>query len=225
VHILVTSRRPLPVVLAQHWEVEPLAYDPAPDQSGWPAAVELFLERAEASCPTLDLSGTMSSVANLCRRLDGLPLALELAATRIRSVPIETMLTEQSISRVLGDADFSGLPHQGNLLDSVRWSYDLLTEGERAVLHQLTRFSGRFTFQEARKCMEDVGVPMADMLAALVDSSLVRVARGANYRYRLPTVVREFIDGTELPRRGREAAMIAGTTKHIAKPEGGRAAS
>lgn len=195
VYIIVTSRRPLPLTLAQHWEVKPLAYDdPAMGQPGLPAAVELFLQRAEASCPTLDLSGNMSSVANLCRRLDGLPFALELAATRVRSVPIGTMLTEDSISRVLGVADFNGLPHQGSLFDSVRWSYDLLTEEERAVLHQLTRFPGHFMFEEAQKSITDVGVPTADMLAALVDSSLVQVVRRANYWYRLPNLVREFLD-------------------------------
>lgn len=192
-HIIVTSRRPLPLTLAQHWEVRPLAYDPAMGEPGFPAAVELFLQRAEASCPTLDLSGNMSSVANLCRRLDGLPFALELAATRVRSVPIETLLTEDSISRVLGAADFNGLPHQGSLFDSARWSYDLLTEEERAVLHQLTRFSGHFTFEEAQKSITHVGVPTADMLAALVDSSLVQVVRRANYWYRLPNLVREFL--------------------------------
>lgn len=205
VHILVTSRRPLPVTIAQHWEVKPLACDSLLGQSGSPTAVELFLQGVEASCPTLDLSGNMSSVANLCRRLDGLPFALELAAARIRSVPIGTMLTEEPISRVLG-TDFNGLPHQGSLFDSVRWSYDLLTEGECAVLHQLTRFSGHFTFQEAQQSVADAGVSMADMLAALVDSSLVQVARGANYRYRLANVVREFLDGTELSRSG--AALL-----------------
>jgi predicted ATPase len=133
----------------------------------------------------------MSSVASLCRRLDGLPFALELAAARIRSVPIGTMLTEEPVSRVLGDADFPGLPHQGSLDGSVRWSYDLLADAERAALHELTRFCGSFTFSEAGQC--------AGMLASLVDSSLVQVARGANYRYRLANIVREFLDRTGQP--------------------------
>jgi predicted ATPase len=197
VHMLVTSRRPLPVTVAQHWEVRPLAFDRSLGQSGSPAAVELFLQRAEASCPTLDLSRDLSTVASLCRRLDGLPFALELAAARIRSVPIGMMLTGEPVSRVLGGADFDGLPHQGSLFDSIRWSYDLLTGQERAVLHQLTRFCGHFTFQEAQECMGDTRVPGADMLAALVDSSLLQVARGANYRYRLANAVREFLDSTE----------------------------
>ena len=197
VRILVTSRRPLPVTVAQHWEVKPLPFDRSLGQAGSSAAVELFLRRAQASCPTLDLSRDLSSVASLCRRLDGLPLALELAAARIRSVPIGTMLTEEPVSRVLGGADLDGLPHQGNLFDSIRWSYDLLTEEERAVLHQLTRFCGYFTFQEAHTCVGDRGVPMADILAALVDSSLLQVVRGANYRYVLANVVREFLGSTE----------------------------
>jgi predicted ATPase len=202
VHILVTSRRPMPVTVAQHWEVRPLACGSSPDQAGSPTAVELFLQRAEASCPTLDLSGSMSAVASLCGRLDGLPFALELAATRIRSVPIGTMLTEASISRVLGGADFNGLPHQGSLSESVRWSYELLADDERAALHQLMRFCGHFTFAEAQQSMAPAGVAMPDMLAALVDSSLVQVVRGANYRYRLTNVVREFIGGTEVYRSG-----------------------
>jgi predicted ATPase len=192
-HVVATSRRPLPVTFAQHWEVRPLACDATLGQPGPAPAVELFLQRVEASCPTLDLSGSMSAVASLCRRLDGLPLALELAATRIRSVPLGTMLAEEPISRVLGGGDLDGLPHQGSLSDSIRWSYNLLTDGERAAARQLARLPGQFTFQEARAAMADVGVPIGDMLAALVDSSLVQVARGASYRYRLSNLVREFL--------------------------------
>lgn len=199
VHVLLTSRRPLPVTFAQHWEVKPLACDTPFGQPGPPPAIELFLQRVEASCPTLDLGGSMRAVASLCSRLDGLPRALELAATRIRSVPLGTMLAEGPISRVLGGADFNGLPHQGSLLESVRWSYDLLTDPERAVLRQLKRFPGQFTFQEAQAATADVGVPIGDTLAALVDSSLMQVARGANYRYRLSNLVREFLDEAGLP--------------------------
>jgi predicted ATPase len=197
-HVLLTSRRPLPVTFAQHWEVEPLACDPSLDQPGPSPAIELFLQRVDASCPTLDLSGGMHAVARLCHRLDGLPRALELAAARIRSVPLETMLAEESISRFLGGMDLNGLPHQGSLHESVRWSYDLLTDSERAVLRRLARFSGHFTFQEARAATADVGVPIGDTLAALVDSSLMKVTRGVNYRYRLSNLVREYLDGAGL---------------------------
>ncbi len=197
VHVLVTSRRPLPVALARHWEVRPLAADRVPGQPGMlPPAVQLFLQRAEASCPTLDLSGETEAVARLCRRLDGLPFALELAAARIRSVPIATMLAAEPACRVLGGADFAGLPHQATLSGSIRWSYDLLTGQERDVLRQLTRFCGDFTFQDAHGCTAGGAVPMADILAALVDSSLLQVTRGTTYRYRLANTTRDYLDTT-----------------------------
>jgi predicted ATPase len=194
VHVLVTSRRPLPVTLARHWEVRPLACGPLLGQPGVLApAVELFLQRAEASCPTLDLSGQTEPVTRLCQRLDGLPFALELAAARIRSVPIATMLAGGPACRVLGGADCGGLPHQGSLSDSIRWSYDLLTGDERALLHQLTQFRDDFTFQDAHVGTV-ASIPMADLLAALVDSSLLQVIRGATYQYRLPSTIREYLD-------------------------------
>lgn len=194
VHVLVTSRRPLPAMFAHHWEVKPLPHDFPPGQSGSvPAAIELFLQRAQASCPTLDLHSDLGSLAQLCRRLDGLPLALELAATRIRAVPMKAMLREESIPRILGQVDFDGLPHQSNLLDSVRWSYDLLTDGQREVLYHLARFPSHFTLQEAQESLGGPTVAIADVLAALVDSSLVQVRRDMDYQYRLTNIVRESI--------------------------------
>lgn len=207
-HVLLTSRRPLPVTFAQHWEVKPLASDPSLGQPGPPPAVELFLARVEASCPMLDLSGSMRAVASLCSRLDGLPRALELAAARIRSVPLGMMLADEPISRVLGGTDLNGLPHQESLLESVHWSYELLTDPERAVLRQLARFSECFTFQEARAATTDIGVPIGDTLAALVDSSLMQVTRGVNYRYRLSNLVREFLDAAGLCRPDRVTRPI-----------------
>jgi predicted ATPase len=193
VHVLVTSRRPMPAALARHWEVRPLAVTRGAGVPGPGPAVELFLARAEASCPTLDLRREIEAVTRLCRRLDGLPFALELAAARVRSVPIGTLLAEPAW-RVLGSAEPGGLAHQASLAASIGWSYDLLTGPEQAVLHELARFGREFTFQDARALAAAGDVPVADILAALVDSSLLQVTRGSTYRYRLANTTREYLD-------------------------------
>ena len=194
--VVVTSRRPLPCAAAAHWEVKPLPYYLADAPTGTlPAAVELFLRRAEASCPTLDLSDRLAEVSQLCARLDGIPYALELAAARIRSVSLEAMLRTQPIARLLDSASVDGLPHQRNLASSVRWSYDLLTDHQRGVLHQLGQFAGRFTLEEAERgpLREADHFEVAGALGELVDASLVAVSRGSQYQYRVIGFVRELV--------------------------------
>jgi predicted ATPase/transcriptional regulator with XRE-family HTH domain len=198
VHVLVTSRRVLPMISAYNWDVEPLPVDFAEDGRGrMPAAVELFLRRAEASCPALDLTQSISAVTQLCRRLDGIPLALELAAARIRSVSVEAMLRGERITQILGQSGVDGLPHQRCLADSVRWSYELLDDGQRGVLHNIARFSGRFTIEDVERGplpdASEAKVAVA-ALGELVDASLVQVQRSQQYSYRLVGFVQEFVN-------------------------------
>jgi len=197
VHLLVTSRRVLPITAAYNWEVEPLSADLAEDGDGrMPAAVEFFLHRAQVSCPSLDLTQCIAAVTQLCRRLDGIPLALELAAERIRSVSVEAMLRGERISQVLGQSGVGSLPHQRYLADSVRWSYELLDDWQRGVLHELACFSGRFTIEDVeRGPWPAAEAKMAvGALGELVDASLVQVQRSAQYSYRLISFVREFVN-------------------------------
>lgn len=196
-HLIVTSRRPLAAPSARVWEVGPLACDSADERS---EAVELFLRRVQAACPTLNLTDRLVAVGELCAKLDGIPLALEMAALRIRSVSLDTLLRDEPISQVLGQAGSAGLPHQRTLSDSVRWSYALLGEEQRQLLHRLADFFGPFTIEDVERLRHAPGVPAADLvgrLSELVDSSLVEVRRGPQYKYRLLGYVREFVNGLQ----------------------------
>jgi len=116
--LIVTSRRPMCAASAPTWEVEPLPVDSATNRS---AAVELFLRLARSACPTLDLTNRLAAVAGLCAKLDGMPVAIELAALRLRSVSLDTLLRDENFL-MLGRAESVGLPHQRTLKSSVQWS-------------------------------------------------------------------------------------------------------
>jgi predicted ATPase len=198
-HLIITSRRSLPAASAHSWEVGPLGFDrPVNGANGRSDAVELFLRRVQSSCPTLDLSDRLTAVAELCRRLDGMPLAIEMAALRMRSVSLDTLLSDAPISHVLGQSAPAGLPHQRTLLESVRWSYDLLSEGQRRLLHQIAHRSGPFTFDDIARLgqrAETTQMSFIGLLSGLIDSSLVQVRRGPQYKYRVLGFVREFVNG------------------------------
>ena len=198
--IIATSRRPLAVTPSYVWEVGPLDVGDGPgDRPGDGPAVELFLRRAAAACPGLDLSGRQAEVAELCRRLEGLPLAIELAAHQIRSVPLHALLGREPIARILGQTRAAALPHQRTLAESVRWSYDLLGEGPRQLLHHLAGRFDRFTLEDLER-VPPRGHPtgasgLIGPLADLVDASLIHVRRGTQYQYRFFGFVREFVNG------------------------------
>ena len=190
VRFLITSRCPLPVASAYVWDVAPLALPSGP---GGGPAVELFLRRASAACPRLDLSDRLPEVIELCRRLEGVPSALELAACQIRSVPVTTLLRGEPLLQILGRSTAAALPHQRSLMDSVRWSYDLLGPASRRLLHDLAGRSDLFTVADLAGPAElsDLGGGPATCrrqerigaLADLVDASMVQVQRDADYRY------------------------------------------
>ncbi|WP_245667884.1 ATP-binding protein [Actinomadura macra] len=190
--LVVTSRRPISAPFACSWEVTPLAVtgDERPD------AVELFLRRARSACPTLDLTGQLGPIRRLCERLDGIPFAIELAAMRLRSISLARLLRDETISQIIDQTRPTGLPHQRTLTNSVEWSYDLLEEESRAVLHRLAALSGVFTIEDAESVCDRGDAPIPDLvgrLSTLVDSSLVQVQRGPRYSYRLLGYVREIV--------------------------------
>jgi predicted ATPase len=191
-HLIVTSRRPLPAPSLPAWEVRPLSVE-----GDEPEALTLFQRRARAACPTLDLTGHRDTVLDLCARLDGIPLAIELAALRLRSLSLDTLVRADPITTLLGWDDPAGLPQHRTLVSSVQWSYGLLSPDQRALLHVVAdAFPGSFTIDDAKhlRCDSDGG-PSGVMrgLAELVDSSLVQVRRGSTYVYRLLGYVREFL--------------------------------
>lgn len=195
--ILTTSRQPLGLAEEAVWPLEPLAVPAAgaPVDPRVPA-VALFLVRAQAALPTLTLGADeMADVAAICRRLDGLPLAIELAAARIRA------LTVRQIAGRLADG-FELLTHgtargdsrHGTLATTIDWSYQLLDDTEQRLLDRLSVFSGSFDLDTAEAvCGFAPLTPAltAPTLAALVDRSLVHPAdTGSGRRFRLLQAVR-----------------------------------
>ncbi|MFD6193464.1 BTAD domain-containing putative transcriptional regulator [Streptomyces sp. NPDC060275] len=185
--VLATSREPLGVPGESVRPVEPLT----PEQ-----AQRLFTARAGAVRPDADaVLRDEEAVAEICRRLDGLPLAIELAAARLR------LLTPREIAdrlddrfRLLTSGSRTVLPRQQTLRAVVDWSWDLLDEAERTLLRELSVFAGGWDLAAA----EAVGTgPAADLLGALVDKSLVVADPGADsaaMRYRLLETIHEYAE-------------------------------
>jgi predicted ATPase len=180
--VLVTSRAPLRVSGEQDYPVPPLTVPEAgapAEQLAEVAAVRLFTERAHAVDPAFSLTPeNAATVAAICRRLDGLPLALELAAAKIRLLPPEALLVrlERKLPVLTG-----GVRDQPERLrtmrDAVAWSHDLLTASEQALFRRLAVFVGGFDPEAAEAVVGAVDPTGADVLAgleALADQSLVR---------------------------------------------------
>jgi len=181
--VLATSRAALRVDGEQELPVPPLqSPDPArssvEDVAGYPA-VDLFVQRARAVASDFALTpANAPAVAALCRRLDGLPLAIELAAARIKMLPPQALLDrlDDRLQVLAG-----GTPHlpgrQQTLRGALDWSYDLLTPGEQALFRRLAVFAGGCTLEAAEAvCAAPAPLPptVLDGLASLVDKSLVR---------------------------------------------------
>jgi predicted ATPase/transcriptional regulator with XRE-family HTH domain len=183
VQILATSREPLRTAGEALWPVPPLALPAAgpplsPDELLRSEAVRLFVERATMYQPHFALTAeTGSSVAAICRQLDGIPLALELAAARVRGLGVAHLAERlDQRFRLLTAGSRAALPHQQTLRAMVDWSYALLTAQESLLFDHLAVFAGSFTLAAA----EAVGAgasPAAgvlDLLLRLVDKSLSR---------------------------------------------------
>ncbi|MEU1242431.1 BTAD domain-containing putative transcriptional regulator [Micromonospora parva] len=193
VSVLATSREPLGLTGEQLWEVPPL---PVPDDGDLDtvrrsAAARLFAARAAAQQRGFRLDGqSAAAVAQLCRRLDGLPLALELAATRVRALGVRGVVDRlDDRFRLLTTAQRDVPPRQRTLTAVIAWSWDLLDEPDRTVLARLAVFPDGCTPQAAEHvCRTDL-----DTLARLVDRSLVVLDdSGAAPRYRLLESVAAF---------------------------------
>ncbi|HUR02625.1 MAG TPA: BTAD domain-containing putative transcriptional regulator [Nonomuraea sp.] len=195
--VLATSREPLAVVGEVLWSVPPLDV-PAGTDPGEVAradAVRLFVARAAASAPgfTLD-AGNAGAVAQLCRRLDGIPLALELAATRVRALGVQGVVARlDDRFQLLASGQRGAPPRQRTLMAVIDWSWQLLTEPERAVLRRLAVHADGCTLEAAEETCAEDGLDVLDLLARLVDRSLVVVADStAGLRYRLLESVAEY---------------------------------
>jgi predicted ATPase/DNA-binding SARP family transcriptional activator len=200
--ILATSREPLGVRGELTWPVPPLPVpgeevnDPAALREL--AAVQLLVERATANDPAFELTpDNAAAVAQLCRRLDGIPLALELAAARLRAMSVEQLVSRLDRRfHLLTAGNRTALPRHQTLRAAIDWSYQLLPEPERRLLDRLSIFVGGFSLDavEAVCGPEDQdATDVLDLFMALVDKSLV-VPPGdhAGARYRLLETIREY---------------------------------
>jgi predicted ATPase/DNA-binding CsgD family transcriptional regulator len=185
IRVLATSRHPLGVEGETTWRVPSLAVPPkAADPAIWDGfdAVQLFLERARQVRPEVPLT---PAVAQVCRRLDGIPLALELAAARVGGVAVDRLVDElDDRFRLLTGGSRAGLARHRTLLASVEWSYELLDRHERVLLRRLGVFAGGWTVEAARRVvgfapLDSAGV--LDLLGRLVDKSLAQLDDAGRY--------------------------------------------
>jgi predicted ATPase/DNA-binding CsgD family transcriptional regulator len=213
--VLATSRARLGVEGEVVWPVPPMSLPQAARSGGAFAgsdAVELFVERARQARPGFALSDDNAAcVAEVCARVDGLPLAIELAAARLRMLSVEqiaTGLTDRL--RLLSGGPQTASRRQQALYASLQWSHDLLSPGERVLLRRLSVFSGGFTYEVAeRVCAFGAVAPerLLDLLGSLIDQSLVLTAeQGSVMRYRLLETMREFA-GERLAGAGEQASL------------------
>jgi non-specific serine/threonine protein kinase len=156
-------------------------------------AVQLFIERARAANPRFELTDqNVSSVAQICARLDGIPLALELAAARVSIFPPEQIATRlDDRFKLLTGGSRTALPRQQTLRALIDWSYDLLSEDERALLRRLSVFAGGWTFEAAEAISPDLDI--LNLLIQLVNKSLVIVDdKSEQPRYHLLETIRQY---------------------------------
>ena len=208
VRVLASSREGLGIAGEQTYRVPSLSL-PDPKQMPTPAslstyeAVRLFVDRAMAALPAFAVTNhNAPALASLCHRLDGIPLALELAAARVRSLSVEEINAKlDSRFRLLTGGSRTALPRQQTLRALIDWSYDLLNAQEKTLLGRLSVFAGGWTLAAA----EQVGAgesetgdsiedwEMLDLLTSLADKSLALAqTQGETTRYRLLETVRQY---------------------------------
>src|ERR1035441_7039143 len=212
--LIATSREPLRVRGETVWRVPPLAVPDALVTGDMTRheAIRLFVERATAARPGFTLAaGNSGAVASLCRTLDGMPLAIELAAARVRALSIEQIATRlDDRFRLLASGDRTAPPRQQTLRAAVDWSYELLTEPEQILLRRLSVFAG-WNLEMAEEVCADEAIPagqVLDLLAALIDKSLVTLDAElyGHARYRLLDTIKEYA-ADRLAASGEQAAF------------------
>ncbi|HEY3059269.1 MAG TPA: tetratricopeptide repeat protein, partial [Chloroflexota bacterium] len=219
--IMATSREPLGITGEIAWPVSPLGVpepEAAPEQLAAVEGVRLFLERARSALPSFALTDRNApAVSEVCRRLDGLPLAIELAAARVRTIGVEQMAARlDDRFRLLTDGRRTAPVRHQTLRAAIEWSHGLLTEPERQLFVRLAVFAGGWDLEAAEAVCagKDLqATAVLDLLARLVDQSLVVVADTDYRRYRLLETMRAYASerlrdsGEEQVLRGRHLAF------------------
>lgn len=223
--VLATSREPLAIGGERAWLVPSLATPPATlrdaAQLATFDAVALFVTRAQDASPSFTLTPARAPiVAEICRRLDGLPLAIELAAARVPVLPPEELLARlDDRLRLLTRGARTAVPRHQTLRATIDWSYALLTADEQRLLDRLSVFTGGFTLDAAGAVCADDGAPawsVLDVLARLVDRSLVAMKETTHgARYHLLETVRQYA-AERLTARGEDEAIERRHAEHVA---------
>jgi len=228
--ILVTSREPLMLAGEVVWAVSPLDL---PDAAAWQpdalaqfSAVQLFVMRVRESVPRFRLDeGNAPAVAGLCRRLDGIPLALELAATRVRTLGVHELLARlDDRFRVLSTGHRDAPPRSQTLQAVIDWSWELLTEPERLVLRRLSVAADGCGLDAAEAICAEDDLDVPGLVARLVDRSMVVLADGPDGpRYRLLESVAAY--GLRRLHQAGEFSQIRSRHRHYYAEFSERAAS
>ncbi|MDH6461856.1 putative ATPase/DNA-binding SARP family transcriptional activator [Micromonospora sp. A200] len=198
--ILATSREPLGITGEALWLVEPLALpagDAGPGEIESAPAVRLLRDRAGAVRQDLAVDAhTVSTMARVCRALDGMPLAIELAAARLRTMSIDQLAHRlDDRFRLLTSGSRTALPRHRTLRAVVDWSWELLTDAERTVLRRLSVFAGGASLEAAeRVCAGDAveQEQVLELLTSLTEKSLLVADRGSAPRYRMLGTIKEY---------------------------------
>ena len=198
--IVATSREPLGITGEALWPVAPLAL-PAEDATRGEIesspAVRLLQDRASAMHRDLTMdASTLSTMARVCRALDGMPLAIELAAARLRTMSLDQLANRlDDRFRLLTGGSRTALPRHRTLRAVIDWSWELLTDAERMVLRRVSVFSGGASLEAAeRVCAGDAveGEQVLELLTALTEKSLVIAEGDRAPRYRMLDTINEY---------------------------------
>jgi predicted ATPase/DNA-binding CsgD family transcriptional regulator len=203
-HILVTSREALDIEGEIPFSVPSMAFpDPhhLPNLTNLPQyeAVQLFIERTQSFVPTFAVTeANAKDIVQICRRLDGIPLALELAAARVKILGVDQIATHLEESfQLLARGFRTALPRHQTMRASINWSYQLLSETERILLCRFSVFAGGWTLDAVKEICADENIPpytVIDLLTQLVNKSLVTVENepGKGIRYYLMDAIWDF---------------------------------
>jgi predicted ATPase/DNA-binding SARP family transcriptional activator len=195
--ILATSREPLAIAGEVVWRLAPLAAPTGPEDTD-AESVRLFLDRARLQRPTFEQTAEhIAAIAEICQRVDGLPLAIELAAARVGSLTPSQIALRLAESGSLLDRGHRLADRRHQTIEAaIEWSYVLLSPEEQAVLRRVAVLGGEFSLELAEQVARFGGLaarPVLPLLTSLVEKSLVSVdLTGGEARYRLLEVVRQF---------------------------------
>jgi predicted ATPase/DNA-binding CsgD family transcriptional regulator len=207
--ILATSREALRVAGEHLWPVEPLAVPPSVPRSPPSPVVELFADRATAVLPSFEITAQNEAlVLGICRRLDGIPLAIELAATRLKALSLPEIAQRlDNRFRLLASGRREVLPRQRTLRAAVDWSFELCTPAEQVAWARASVFAGGFGLAAAEEICRTSCEQVYEPLAGLVGKSvLIREEHAGEVRLRLLETLREY--GQEILRAsGQETAL------------------